>query len=166
MLTRITDRDLQLLKGTIRGLVGEDVETVEDFPAAGRAVRAELDALAERVATLEDRVAALGDVGVESSSKTEKHAAVLAFAAIEDTNTTKIVVTPAEVRGCTSVSRRYAYELIEAMDGEVGGLRVREATQVQTGSGVEQKQKVLLVDYERVHASRGDVTQFTTAGGD
>ncbi len=163
-LTRITNRDLPLLKGTIRGLAAEEVETVEDFPAAGRSLRAELDALTERVAALEERIAALGDVGTDATTKAEKYAAVLAFAANKDTSTGKVAVTPAEVRGCTGVSRRYAYELIEAMDDEVDGVRLREATQVQTGSGVEQKRKALLVDCDRVHATGAAVTQFTTGG--
>jgi hypothetical protein len=161
-LARITNRDLPLLKGTIRGLAAEDVETVEDFPAAGRSLRAELDSLAERVAALEDRVAALGDVGTNPSTKEEKYAAVLAFAANKNTSTGKVAVTPSEVQGCTGVSRRYAYDLIEAMDDTVDGVRVREATQVQTGSGVEQKGKALLVDCDRVHATGDGVNQFTT----
>jgi hypothetical protein len=161
-LARITNRDLPLLKGTIRGLAAEDVETVEDFPAAGRSLRAELDALAERVAALEDRVAALGDVGTNPSTKEEKYAAVLAFAANKDTSTGKVAVTPSEVQGCTGVSRRYAYELIEAMDRDIEGVRVRDATAVQTGAGVEQKPKALLVDCDRVHATGDGVNQFTT----
>jgi hypothetical protein len=111
-----------------------------------------------------ERVAALGDVGTDATSKEEKYAAVLAFAANKDTSTGKVAVTPAEVRGCTGVSRRYAYDLTEAMGTDIDGVQVREARQVQTGSGVEQKRKALLVDCERVHATGGDVNQFTTGG--
>jgi len=65
-LTEITNRDRPLLNGTIRVLGGEEIETVDDVPAAGRSLRAELDMLADRVGT-PDWVAALGDVGTAPS---------------------------------------------------------------------------------------------------
>lgn len=163
-LATVTGRDIPLVKAAVWALTDAEFETVDDLPAAGQDVRAELNDLAERVSTLEDRVAAIGDVGTEASTKEEKYAAVLAFAANKQGTDGKVAVTPAEIRGCTGVSRRYAYDLVEAMADDIEGVRFREAKQVQTSSGVEQKSKALLVDCERVHRDRAGVNKFTTGG--
>ena len=60
------------------------------------------------------------------------------------------------------MSRRYAYGLIDEAVDVLDGVRVREATEVRTGSGVEHKKKALLVDCEQVHTDGAGVTQFTT----
>ena len=53
--------------------------------------------------------------------------------------------------------------MVEAIAEDVEGVRVREAQAVETGSGVQQKSKALLVDCEVVQASGGAVNEFTTA---
>lgn len=157
-----TDRDIPLVNGSVRAIVDADIETIEELPAASRTFQDEIDDLAQRVGALEDRVAALGDVGAEPSTKEEKYAAVLAFAANKQGSDGKVAVTPAEIRGCTGVSRRYAYDLVDSMADDIEGTRGRAPTTVQTGSGVEQKQKALLVDCTRVHFDGTCVNQFTT----
>jgi len=114
---------------------------------------------------VERRLDRLGDVGEEATSKEEKFAAILAFAANKRNGSPKVALSPQEVKGCTGVSRRYAYELIDEMAAVVEGVEVREATQVKTGSGTERKGKALLVDCEAVHHDDGGVNQFTTGGG-
>lgn len=52
--------------------------------------------------------------------------------------------------------------LDHAMADDIEGLRVRESTTVQTGSGTEQKQKALLVDFTQVHCDEVGVNKFTT----
>lgn len=131
---------------------------------AGRDMRRQLDAREARVGELEERMAALSDVGSDTSTKAEKFAAILAFAANKRSTNDKVAVTPSEIRGCTGVSRRYAYDLIEAMGADVDGVRIREPDQVTTGAGDTQKRKALLVDCDRVHADSVDVNQFTTGG--
>lgn len=157
-----TDRDIPLVKGSVRAMVDADIETIEELPAASRAFRGEIDDRAQRVGALKERVAALGDVGTEPSTKEQKYAAVLAFVANKHGSEGKVAVSPAEIRGCTGVSRRYAYDLVDAMADDIEGVRVRESTTVQTGSGTEQKQKALLVDCEQVHCDEVGVNQFTT----
>lgn len=163
-LMTATDRDIPLVKGTVRSILATDIETIEELPDAGRSFRAEIDDLAARLETLEERVAALGDVGTEPSTKEEKYAAVLAFAANKHSTNGKVAVSPTEIKGCTGVSRRYAYDLMDAMGTDVTGVQVREPQRVTTGSDVTHKQKALLVDCERVHANAGVVNQFTTGG--
>jgi hypothetical protein len=159
-----TNRDIPLLKGTLRTLLDGELEGIDAFPDAGRELRRELDAREARVGKLEERMAALSDVGSDTSTKAEKFAAILAFAANKRSTNDKVAVTPSEIRGCTGVSRRYAYDLIEAMDADIDGVRIRDPDQVTTRSGDTQKRKALLVDCDRVHADSGDVNQFTTGG--
>ena len=75
-----------------------------------------------------------------------------------------MAVSSAEIKGCIGVSRRYAYGLVEAMAEDLDGARIREAQQVETGSGVKRKSKALLVDCEMVQTSNGSVNEFTTVG--
>lgn len=96
-------------------------------------------------------------------SKAETFAAVFVLAAIKRNGAGTVTVSPHEVKGCTGVSRRYAYELIDAMGAEVDGVEVREATRVRTGSGTTRKGKALLVNCERVQ-SGGSVNEVTTGG--
>ncbi|MFW6376986.1 MAG: hypothetical protein ACOC0F_03345, partial [archaeon] len=111
-LATVADRDLPLLKGTVRAMTGEDVDAVDDLPDAGRALRRRIDRLEERLDSVERRLDRLGDVGQEATSKEEKFAAILAFAENKRNGSPKVAVTPQEIKGCTAVSRRYAYELI------------------------------------------------------
>jgi hypothetical protein len=74
-------------------------------------------------------------------------------------------VTPAEIRGGTGVSRRYAYDLVDTLAVDVDGIAVRESQQVKTGSETEREQKALLVDCEQVHDVSEAVKEFTTRGG-
>ena len=152
-----------MLKGSIRAMVDEPVDSVDEFPPAGQRFREEVTQMENRIRVLEERVARFGDLGSERSSKEEKYAAVLRFAANKRTANGKVAVSPAEIKGCTGVSRRYAYDLAEAMAEDVEGVRVREAQAVETGSGLQRKSKALLVDCEIVQANSWSVNEFTTA---
>jgi ribosomal 50S subunit-associated protein YjgA (DUF615 family) len=91
---------------------------------------------------------------------------VLSFAANKADDSGKVAVTPAEIRGCTGVSRRYAYDLVDAIAAAVDSVRVRQSQEITTGTGTEHKQKALLVDCDRVHAVEEVVNSFTTRDGD
>ena len=161
-LTAATNRDLPLLKGTVRAMTGGDIESIEELPDAGREFNTRLERFEERLATVERRVARLGDIGQEPTSKEEKFTSILAFAENKRNGSTKVALSPQEVKGCTGVSRRYAYALIDEMAEAVAGVEVREARRVETGSGTERKGKALLVDCEAVHETGGRVNEFTT----
>lgn len=163
-LETATNRDIPLLKGTVRSIVDADIETIEEFPAAGRAFGRHCAERDERLREVEARVEVL-HTHTDASTKAEKFAAVLSFAQNKADSRGKVAVTPAEIRGCTGVSRRYAYDLVDSIAAEVDGVAVRESQQVQTGSGTERKGKALLVDCEQVHELRGAVKEFTTRDG-
>lgn len=158
-----TNRDIPVLKGSIRAMVDEPIESVDEFPQVGRRFGEEVTQLDARLCELEEQVARFGDLGSESSSKEEKYAAVLRFASNKRTTNGKVALSPAEIKGCTGVSRRYAYDLVDAMAEDVEGVRVREAQEVDTGSGAQRKSKALLVDCAVVQVSGGGVNKFTTA---
>ena len=105
----------------------------------------------------------MSDIETEATSKEAKVDAVLAFAHNKRNGRGTVALSHQEVKGCTEVSRRYAYELIDAMGAEVDGVEVREAQTVRTGSGTKRKGKALLVDCERVREV-SDVNQVTTGG--
>lgn len=165
-LQEVTGRDIPLLKAAVRGIVASEIESIQELPAAGRAVGERLDELDQRVTSLEERVDTLRSIDGGQSSKAEKFAAVLAYAENKATGQrSKVAVSAQEAKGCAGVSRRYAYDLLDAMADEIQGVRLREAQRVETGSGVEHKQKALLVDCEEVHSDQRRVKQFTTASG-
>jgi hypothetical protein len=155
-------RDIPLLKGTVRAIISAEIDSLEELPAAGRAFGRRVVDREERLSQVEARLDVLGRHS-DASTKADKIAAVLAFAQ-NKAGGGKVAVTPAEIRGCTGVSRRYAYDLVDAIAEEVAGVRIREGGTVQTASGTERKPKALLVDCERVHDQREAVKQFTTGG--
>jgi hypothetical protein len=138
-----------------------DSESVAEFPAAGHTLGQQITEYEQRLDQLEARLDVL-DQHTDASTKAEKIASILAFAQNKAESGGKVAVTPAEIRGCTGVSRRYAYDLVDAIAGDVEGVQIREGHQVQTGSGIERKSKALLVDCERVHELNEAVNQFTT----
>lgn len=164
-LETATNRDIPLLKGTIRGIVTTEIETIDELPAAGRAFGEQLVARGERLSEIEAHLEVLQQSS-DPSTKAEKVATVLAFAANKADSDGKVAVTPAEIRGCTGVSRRYAYDLVETIAVDVDGVQVRESTQVATANGTKHKQKALLVDCEQVHGLADGVNSFTTGEGD
>ena len=109
-----------------------------------------LTALEEIVEALEARVDALGAVNAELTSKEEKYAAVLEFAFEKDAESGSVSVGPHEIRECADVSRRYAYELIDAMGRSLSGCEVRESDVVETITGSRRRSKALLVDCDVV----------------
>lgn len=158
-----TNRDIPLLKGTVRSMLNRGVETVDEFPAAGRAFGQRVAERGERLEQLEARLEVLTQ-HTDASTKAEKITAVLAFAQNKADKSGKVAVTPAEIRGYTGVSRCYAYDLVDAVAGDVAGVQMRESKQVQTGNGTKRKQKALLVDCEQVHELGEAVNSFTTGG--
>ena len=164
-VSRIADRDLPLLTGAVRAMTGSEIESVEELPGAGREFRERLEEFEARLDAVERRLERLGDVGQEPTSKEEKFAAVLSFAENKRNGSAKVALSPQEIKGCTGVSRRYAYELIDEMGQGVDGVEVREERKGQTGNGTECKGKALLVDCELVHHTGDGVNSFTTGGG-
>jgi hypothetical protein len=160
-----TNRDIPLLKGTIRAIIGTEIETIDKLPAAGRAFGQELVEREERLSQMEAHLGVIHQ-STDRSTKAEKVATVLSFAANKADDSGKVAVTPAEVRGCTGVSRRYAYDLVDVIAAAVDGSRVRESQGVTTGTGTEHKQKALLVDCDRVYVVEEVVNSFTTGDKD
>jgi hypothetical protein len=158
------DRDIPLLKGTVRAIIDADIETLDELPPAGRTFGQQVQTVAERLAAVEQQLETLGEIGEESSSKEEKFAAILSFAANKQTGNGKVALSPHDIKGCTGVSRRYAYELIDAMAASVDGVQVREEETIQTGNGRKRKGKALLVDCDTVHEGHSAVNTFTTGG--
>jgi hypothetical protein len=162
-LDTAANRDIPLLKGTVRALVDAGIDDISELPDAGRAFQREVATHTERLDTVEQQLDAHGDVGSSKTTKEQKLAAIVTFAGNKrGTQSTTVAVIADGIRGCVGVSRRYAYDLIDVAAERLDGARVREATEVQTGSGVEHKKKALLVDCEQVHTGADAVNSFTT----
>ncbi len=163
-LTSLAARDIPLLTGGVRALVDGDVEGPEELPAAARRTVENRREAREELDAVRSRVAALGDLGEERTSKEEKIATVLMFAFNKGDGESKVSVTPQEIRGCTGVSRRYAYDLVEEIGSSVTGCQIREAETVRTSTGSKRKPKALLVDCSVVQAEPDGMNRFTTGG--
>ena len=92
-LQTVTNRDIPLLKGTIRAMIDESINSVDAFPQAGRRFGEEVTVLEDRLAELESQMAQFGEIGTERSSKEEKYPAVLTFAANKRTANGKVAVS-------------------------------------------------------------------------
>lgn len=104
----ITRKDLPLLKATLRAMADADIEAIDELPTAGRSFRRQLEELETTLASLDRRLALLGDIEADKSTKEQKIAAVLAFADNKrDVEQSTIAITAHEVKGCVGVSRRY-----------------------------------------------------------
>lgn len=161
-LATLANRDIPLLKGTFRAIMDGEIESMDELPDAGQTFNQRIGRQSERLEQVENRLAQLGTIGQEQTTKEEKFAAILTFAQNKRNGSAKVSLTPHEIRGCAGVSRRYAYELIETMATAFDGVSVREPTRIRTANGVKQQQKALLIDCERVRAEIGRVNQFTT----
>jgi hypothetical protein len=162
-LDAATNRDIPLLKGTVRAIVDADIDDIGELPDAGREFHRDVATQTERLDAVEEQLAALGDIGAAKTTKEEKLAAIVTFAQNKQgSQSATVAVTATEIRGCVGVSRRYAYELIDEAAATLDGARVRDATDVQTSTGVEHKKKALLVDCEAVHVDGAGVNEFTT----
>jgi len=114
------------------------------------ALRERVCELEATVAALEARVDALRAVNAELTSKEEKYAAVLEFALEKDCESGMVSIGPHEIRECTDVSRRYAYDLIDAIGGSLPGCEVRESDVVETITGTRRRTKALVIDCDVV----------------
>ncbi|MEF8906215.1 MAG: hypothetical protein V5A29_20195, partial [Haloarculaceae archaeon] len=127
-LDSVVDRDVPLLKGTVRAIVDAEIDEIGELPDAGRAFTRQVATHAERLDGVEAHLTALGDVGTAKTSKAQKLAAIRAFALNKRGSQSTVAVTAEEIQGCVGVSRRYAYDLIDEAAEELDGVRVREAT--------------------------------------
>jgi hypothetical protein len=107
---------------------------------------ARLTAVEDAVESLEAQVDALTTVGADMDSKEEKYAAVLKLALEKCGDSETVSVGPHEIRNCTGVSRRYAYDLIDAMGTSLPVCEVRESDVVETITGTRRRSKALIVD--------------------
>ena len=89
-----TNRDLPLLKGSVRTLADADIESIEELPEIGRRVRGEMTGLGERLGSVEAELATLGEINGEASTKEEKIAAILRFAANKRNGRSKVRCHP------------------------------------------------------------------------
>jgi hypothetical protein len=162
-LDRAMNRDIPLLKGAVRAAIDADIDDIGELPDAGRTFNQQVATAEERLDAVERQLAALGDIGTAKTTKEQKLAAILTFAANKrGQQSSTVTVTADEVQGCAGVSRRYAYDLIDEAAEVCVGVRIREATDIQTSTGVEHKKKALLVDGEVAHTNGDGVNQFTT----
>ena len=161
-LNGTVDREIPLLKGTVRALVDAEIDEIGELPDAGQAFSREVATHTERLDAVERQLAVLGNVGAAKTTKAQKLAAICVFAQNKRGNQSTVAVMAEEIQDCVGVSRRYVYDLVDKAAEELDGVRVREATDVRTNTGVEHKKKALLVDCEVVHTDGEGVNQFTT----
>lgn len=155
------------LDNVLEAAIG-DREVTEDAIEDGPDLWTQLDDLQSAVADHGDRLEAIANVGGERTSKDEKILSIAAFATKKaDGPHAKILVTPDEICGCTGVSRRYAYELVDTIgdDESIEWASVRQPGDVPTGNGPAHKTKGLKIEYGSLRESSYHdevVNQFNT----
>jgi len=157
------DRDelIDEVTGLDRRLTDLQAFVYEELKPRLEALEAENEALRERVAAAESTVESVQSIGSEATSKEEKIAQVVAYADNQrapDQN--RLTVLPKTIKGATGVSRRYAYDLAADMIESYGwALDPRDQPRHVEQ---DQRQRGVIVDFERLHSADGVVNKFTT----
>jgi tetrahydromethanopterin S-methyltransferase subunit G len=66
---RAMNRDIPLLKGTVRAAINAEIDDIGKLPDAGRTFNRQVRAAEERLDAVERQLAALGDIGTEKTTK-------------------------------------------------------------------------------------------------
>ncbi|ADQ69112.1 hypothetical protein C499_05990 [Halogeometricum borinquense DSM 11551] len=129
---------------------------------AASAVVERFQSLEEESEQLRDRLDKLGDIGERKTSKEEKIAAIVTFAARKKGEKPAITVKPKTIKGLIDFSRRYAYDLVDDMHDEYEW--AHDPTQVDQYGMLEKdtSQKGILIDFDGVHGDPVPVNKFTT----
>lgn len=135
-------------------------------------LRDEIDGLRADLERHETQLDALGDIGAEKTSKEQKIAAIVAYAAnARQPEQPAVTVLPKTITGVADVSRRYAYDLVDAMidgDGEDGAVGpdgydwAHDPADVPRHLEQDAPQKGVLIDFEGVHGEAVAVNKFIT----
>lgn len=132
------------------------------------ALETENEALRSRLQTVEGELDAVRSIGAEKTSKEEKVAQIVQYAENQRDDASVWRVTAKEIVGITGVSRRYAYDLIDADDGlpaEYDWAAEREPQSKPTGKdggGTIEWKNALEIDFEQLHTDPESVNKFTT----
>ena len=172
-----TESDIAFIKRTLVTLTDADLKDdghhpLEGLPESGERTRASIDDLRDAVSHHDEQLAAVSDVSQKQTEKEGKVASIAAFA-MQQANDPEatVLIDVNEIRGCTGVTRRYAYELIDNIgeDAEYEWASVRTPETVQTSSGPKQKAKGLLIDCDTLRKSSQQpdgVNLFNTRSGE
>jgi hypothetical protein len=158
-------RELEAAVEDLRDLTGKRTAKTNARMAD---IEQHLEDLQTAVESHGEQLEAVADIGAKKTGKDEKVAAIAAFAMQKtDSKQSKTTVEASEIRGCVGVTRRYAYDLIDAIgtSAECEWAAVRNEQTVTTGSGTARKKKALKVDCDRLRESSHtprSVNKFTT----
>lgn len=133
-----------------------------------------IEELEEENAQLRGRLDSLGDIGVEKHGKGPKIASIVLYADnLRNEDEGAVKVLPENICGVTNVSRRYAYDLIDAMihgDSEYGEVGpdgfpwAHDPAKIDQYGSLEKKKskKGVLIDFEGIHGEPISVNKFNT----
>ena len=169
--------DIAFIKRTLVTLTDANLKDgghhpLEGLPESGERTRTSIEDLQEAVSHHGEQLAAVSDVSQQNTEKDGKVASIAAFAMQQANGPEETVLVDAnEIRGCTGVSRRYAYKLIDTIgeDTEYEWARIRQSETVQTSTGSKQKSKGLLIDCDSLRKSLHQpdgVNLFNTRSGE
>jgi len=150
---------------------GSLMEAVEMLDGRLHELEAENDTLREKNQKLRQRVATL-EQRVDDDGQRGKVAKIVEIAKNRQTTEKGVVMTAADIRDATGVSRRYAYDLIESLPEKYDFLLSN--TEVDRYGSLEMATddlpKGLIVVFDDVHTDLESVNKFTTRtsrkGGD
>lgn len=159
-----------------KGIADIDPDERQDMGLVETTFRAleEFQQMRERVAFLEgenqemrEMMERFEDIGAEKSSKEQKIAAIVTWAMRQagDETSDRVAVTARDIIGCTGVTRRYAYDLIDDLPGEYEWMLDRSDVSQYGELEIEKgaQTRAVIVDCELLHEDDGAVNKFTTA---
>lgn len=142
----------------------ESVGVDTPMPTAAKAIADEFEAMTQRIAALEQNVAAISDLGREKTTKEEKIAAMVQFAMNQasDARAERVALTPKEIKGVTGVGLRHAYNYLDELPGEFDFL-LDKADVTQYGDleiDKSSQKRALIVDLEALHSDEQALNKF------
>lgn len=161
-----------LMRKLVYGLSEEDgsvdeLEAIESAVERVEGLAEENERLRGRVAELEAQVDNISDIGAEKSTKEEKIAALVTWAQRQASDQTadRVVIKARDIVGCTGVSRRYAYDLIDDLPTKYEWLLDRSDVSQYGDLELDRdsQDRAVVVDLELLHEDEGSVNKFTTA---
>lgn len=147
----------------------EGVTPQTDMVEAASKVAAEFEALSERVAQLEQNVAAISDLGREKTTKEEKIAAMVQFAVNQASDPTRerVALTPKEIKGVTGVGLRHAYNYLDELPGQYEFLLAKKDVKQYGDLEIDKssRKRALIVDLELLHSDEQALNKFNNSNG-
>jgi len=150
-------KKVPLMEATLRRLLGgnsegdsDDVTPVFEFPGLAEDRLDEREQINNRLDQHHQQLSSISDIGSKKTSKEEKIAAIVTFAARkrEDIDE-KITVPPKDMAGAAGCAKRYAYDLIDELHEDEDYPWASDASKRDVHLEQDKPERGLLIDFAK-----------------